>query len=244
VILFGEHQWSQEVRELFAAAFPFAEVVPTKQLMERFEELGGSRLSEMAQQYWWVMKGLVALVCPPEESCMMDDDVFILDRVDDALEAFERCDLVYQRQIDWGEDYLEYWDQLIDPELQWLPTGALNTGVCWIRQYLVPRRVVKYALSSQPSATPWYIWEQGLIAALYARSNVHELPTPRYFYPLIDGLPGGSVGYDYEGNPCGFASVHFAGMPEKPLDSVALRLAPQILARKPEHQICPYRSPD
>jgi hypothetical protein len=40
----------------------------------------------------------------------MDDDVFILDRVDDALEAFERCDLVYSPDMyNWGEEYLKIW---------------------------------------------------------------------------------------------------------------------------------------
>lgn len=90
VVLFGEHQWHQRVRELFASAFPFAEVVPTEQLLRHFEKLGGFRLSEMAQRDFFVMKPLISLLCPPKESCMMDDDVFILDRVDDALEAFER----------------------------------------------------------------------------------------------------------------------------------------------------------
>ena len=36
------------------------------------------------------------------------------------------------------------------------------------------------------------------------------------------------------------ASVHFAGLLEKHSDPVTLWLAPQILGRKPERQICPY----
>ena len=34
---------------------------------------------------------------------------------------------------------------------------------------------------------------------------------------------------------------HFGGSIEKPGNPVALRLAPQILGRKPEQRICPYR---
>ncbi len=41
--MFGEHHWLQWVRELFASAFPFAEVAPTEQLLRHFEELGGPR---------------------------------------------------------------------------------------------------------------------------------------------------------------------------------------------------------
>ena len=174
VILFGEHQWNQRARELFASAFPFAEFVSTQRLMEDVGDIGGSQLIEMTQHYWWVFKSLIQLFSPPEENCVMDDDVFILDRVDDALEAFERCDLVYSPDMyNWGQTYLETW------------------GPCC-------------------------------------------------FFPLCEGLPGGLAGYDYAGNPCSFASVAFAGLLEKPSGPVTLWLAPQILERKPEHQICPF----
>jgi hypothetical protein len=250
VVLFGEHQWSREVRKLFATAFPFAEVVPTEQLLKHFAKLGGSRLSEMAQQDFFVMKPLIALVCPPEETCMMDDDVFILDRVDDALEAFERCDLVYNNDIEWGEAYLENWGSLIHGELRSLPTGTFNGGLFWIRHFLDPQSVADYALSLPPDKiTLWgepasrqdWLWDQGLIATLYGRRNTHQLPAQRYFYPTLDGLPGGLVGYDYARNPCGFVSIHYGVLPEKPLDPIAFWLAPQILGRKPEQRICPYR---
>jgi hypothetical protein len=41
------------------------------------------------------------------------------------------------------------------------------------------------------------------------------------------------LGYDYAANPCGFASVHFGGLAEKPTDSVARLLAADILGRSP-----------
>ena len=242
VILFGEHQWNKQARELFASAFPFAEFVSTQRLMEDVGDIGGSQLIEMTQQYWWVFKSLMQLFWPPEESCVMDDDVFILDRVDDALEAFERCDLVYSPDMyNWGEEYLKVWGALIDGGLETLPTtGLVNTGLFWIRQFTEPRKIADYILNSEPGETNFMLYDQGFVATLYARRNAHQLSTQRYFFPLCEGLPGGLPGYDYAGNPCSFASVHFAGLLEKPSDPVTLWLAPQILGRKPEHLICPF----
>jgi len=242
VILFGEHQWNKRARKLFASAFPFAEIVSTQRLMEDLGDVGGARLIEMAQQYWWVFKSLMQLFWPPEESCMMDDDVFILDRVGDALEAFERCDLVYSPDVyNWGKGYLEKWGTLIDGELETLPTtGLVNTGLFWIRQCTERRKIVDYVLNSEPGATNFMVYDQGFVATLYARRSAHQLSTQRYFFPLCEGLPGGLPGYDYAGNPCGFASVHFAGLLEKPSDALTLWLAPQILGRKPKLQICPF----
>jgi len=242
VILFGEHQWNQRSRELFATAFPFAEFVSTERLLEDAGDIGGSRLIEMAQQYWWVFKSLMQSFWPPEESCAMDDDVFILDRVDDALEAFEQCDLVYTPDMyNWSHVYLETWGALIDGGLETLPTtGMVNTGLFWMRQFADRRKIANYVLNSEPGATNFMVYDQGLVATLYARRSAHQLSTQRYFFPLCDGLPGGLPGYDYAGNPCGFASVHFAGLLEKPSEPLTLWLAPQILGRKPELQICPF----
>jgi len=242
VILFGEHQWNQRSRELFATAFPFAEFVSTERLLEDAGDIGGSRLIEMAQQYWWVFKSLMQSFWPPEESCAMDDDVFILDRVDDALEALEQCDLVYTPDMyNWSHVYLETWGALIDGGLETLPTtGMVNTGLFWMRQFADRRKIANYVLNSEPGATNFMVYDQGLVATLYARRSAHQLSTQRYFFPLCDGLPGGLPGYDYAGNPCGFASVHFAGLLEKPSEPLTLWLAPQILGRKPELQICPF----
>src|SRR5215218_10875839 len=203
VILFGEHQWNQPSRELFASAFPFAEFVSTQRLMQDVGDLGGSQLIEIAQQYWWVFKSLMQLFWPPQECCMMDDDVFILDRVDDALEAFERCDLVYSPDMyNWGKEYLKIWGPLIDGGLETPPTtGLVNTGLFWIRQFTEPRKIADYILNSEPGATNFMIYDQGFVATLYARRNAYQLSTQRYFFPLCEGLPGGLPGYDYAGNP-------------------------------------------
>ena len=111
----------------------------------------------------------------------------------------------------------------------------------WFRHFADPHRIAHYAMGSQLGAAHPLSWEQGLVATLYAPSNTHQLPYQRYFYPIHEGLPRGLLGYDYAGNPCRFASLHFGGSIEKPGDAVALRLAPQILGRKPEQRICPYR---
>ncbi len=76
----------------------------------------------------------------------------------------------------------------------------------------------------------WY-WEQGFLAIEYAHESFVQLPSQRYFYPYCDGLPGGILGYDYAGNPCDFASIHFGGLAEKPSDADSVLLAPSILSR-------------
>ena len=70
------------------------------------------------------------------------------------------------------------------------------------------------------------------MACQYADDSVRELPAVRYFYPYFDGLPGGLLNYDYALNPCGFVSIHFGGLAEKPSDQAALILAPEILERR------------
>jgi hypothetical protein len=76
-----------------------------------------------------------------------------------------------------------------------------------------------------------WVWEQGFVAALFAHRPVHQLPSQRYLCPLRDGLPGGTLGYDYQGNPSGFIAIHFGGLLEKPSDAAALHLAPQLRDR-------------
>jgi hypothetical protein len=227
VWLFGEHQWSPEARRLFATAFPFARVVDTDTLLRTASTLGGPRLVEMARRYWFVMKALVSLLAPPAEFCLIDDDVFVLDKLDDALEDFRRCDLVYIPDMDHGPSYASRWGWIHGQRT--ITTGRFNAGLFWMRQFENPRRVAEYMLRVRAVTTLPWDWEQGLIANLYAQQRTRELPSARYFYPLFDGLPGGIIGYDYERNPCGFASVHFGGIPDKPDDETTLMLLPQLL---------------
>ena len=187
----------------------------------------------MAREYWFVMKTCIALLMPPDACCLMDDDVFILDDVGDALGAFEQCDLVFMPDIDHSEGYVRAWGGILQQRGP-LRTGKFNAGLYWIQQVHDPSRVAAYAFSSPADDNTWAPdWEQGLIAMLYEHKTTYQLPSQRYFMPLYDGLPAGMRGYDYAGNPCGFASIHF-GAVEKPSDAVALQLAPELLGRRSE----------
>jgi hypothetical protein len=230
VLLFGEHQWSEETRQLFSSLLPFAEIVPTEQVVRYISAYGGPKLAEMAYAYWWVMKALVSLLYPPDEFCSMDDDVFILDHTGDALADFQSHDLIFAPDMDHTDEYLATWEPVLECSAP-LPTAGFNAGLYWIRNGHDPNMVADFALQVRPEAKSEYAWEQGFIATLYAARSTRQLSTQRYFYPLFDGLPGGPLGYDYANNPCGFASVHFGGLREKPSDIAALLLAPEILGR-------------
>ena len=231
ILLFGEHQWNQPARELFQIALPFARVVPTSELLGRVESGGNGTLANYARHYWFVMKTCVAFFYPPNEFGLIDDDVVILDSVADALQAFAHHDLVYAPDCDHGKHYQNIWTSIRRPGSHF-PTGRFNAGLYWMRITDDLRQIAARATQVHPGRTPAYLWEQGFIASLYAERRTLQLPTERYFYPLFDGLPGGLLGYDYAGNPCGFASIHFGGLAEKPSDDAMYYLAPEILAPK------------
>ncbi|MDZ7361158.1 MAG: hypothetical protein ONB46_10580 [candidate division KSB1 bacterium] len=235
VFIFGESQWSKQTREIFAETLPFAETITTTQVLSQIQSVGGTRLVELAQRYWFVMKTCISLLHPPEEFCLMDDDVFVLDRVDDALEAFQQHDLVFAPDTDHGKTYLAVWGRMNG--LSALPhTGTFNAGLFWMRNHNDQQKLASFALQAHPNTVAPFVWEQGFIAALYARRPTLQLPTQRYFYPLFDGLPGGLMGYDYANNPCGFASIHYGGLADKPSERVSLFLAPKILGRHAKMQ--------
>jgi hypothetical protein len=230
VLVFGEHQWPQASRDFFARALPFAQTVPTWEVMHRLRATRLRPLEDWAARYWFVFKACLGLFCPPHEFCLIDDDVFILDRLDDALSAFRKCDLVFTPDADHSTDYTAAWG----PRRRWpqpLPTGRFNAGLYWMRGAFDPRALALAMLRVSPHRTYPWVWEQGFIASVFAGGRVHELPSQRYFYPLFDGLPGGLLGYDYANNPCGFTSIHFGGLSDKPSDAAALELAAGILNR-------------
>ncbi|MFC7737917.1 hypothetical protein ACFQX4_19255 [Roseomonas sp. GCM10028921] len=227
ILLFGEHQWPAGSRQIFAEALPFARVIETAALCWAIERAGGAGLSYWAMRAWWVMKACVALFTDPRECCVMDDDVVVLDRVDDALQHFATADLVYQPDLDHGERYLQAWaPHGIGGRLS---TGRFNAGLYWMRNGFEARDIARRMLALPPERT-WHVtWEQGLIATLFAERRHVELPSGSYFYPLLDGLPGGVLGYDYRDNPCRFRSVHFGGLSAKPGDEAAMFLARDVL---------------
>lgn len=230
VDLLGEDQWSERSRAVFAAALPFARVVPTGAVLDRVRAVGGPGLADWARQHWFVMKTLVALLIEPRECCLIDDDVIVLDRFDDALERFGDHDLVFSPDQDMGDAYRATWRGIpgLPPVL---PTARFNAGLYWVRPAADPRVVAGLAQRARPVAHLPVQWEQGLVACLYANKRASGLSPQRYFFPVVDGLPGGPLGYDYASNPCGFAMIHFAGLVEKPSDAAAVQLAGPVLDR-------------
>ncbi len=226
VLLFGEYQWSEQSRKLFAELLPFAQIVSTWDVLGKVQAVGGAQLVHFARRHWFVMKACISLLYPPEAYCVIDDDLFILDRVDDALVALREHNLVFAADVDYGEAYLNTWGREGRPVP--LPTGRLNGGLYWLRNTHDPRSVAAAMLRMREPV--WY-WEQGFLAIEYAHEACVRLPSQRYFYPYCDGLPGGIIGYDYAGNPCDFASIHFGGLAEKPSDADSVLLAPSILSR-------------
>ena len=225
IYLFGEYQWSDQSKAFFHAHLPFATIVDTADVLARLETLGYSDLPQLACQSWTMMKTCIGLLYPPQRYCFMDDDLFILDRLDDALHAFHTHDLVFAPDTDYGDVYRSTWSLEEDP----LPTGRLNTGLYFLSHKRDPKEIVDALMQPIPIEVPDWQWEQGFMASQFANSLVKALSSQRYFYPYFDGLPGGVHGYDYAQNPCGFAAIHFGGLAEKPSDRLSLVLAPDIL---------------
>jgi hypothetical protein len=227
VFVFGEYQWSPATRLLVSELLPFANIVPTDEILRHLSDLGQSRLAKLALNCWGVMKLAVSLLYPPDDYCFMDDDVFVLDAMDDALSAFRGNNLVFSPDADYSAAYAAVWG--LDGGNC---IGRLNTGLYWLRNKQEQRDIASNLLRVPLNRVPVWQWEQGFLATRYARETHYQLPSQRYFYPYFDGLPGGILGYDYAANPCGFATIHFGGLAEKPDDISALALAPSLLARR------------
>lgn len=228
ILLYGEHQWTPEVRELFLKILPFVEIIPTTNVNKRIQQLGGHQLVDWARQYWWVMKTCVCLLVEPFEFCQIDDDVLVLESTADALQAFRYLDLVYAPDTDHGKGYIQAWlgEGFSEP----LATARFNAGLYWARAIKDQEKIAKQMLTIDPMISHNFVWEQGFIACLYKEKGF-ELPSQKYFYPIFDGMPGGMHGYDYFSNPCGFTSVHFGGLREKPTDSACLHIVDGVLSR-------------
>jgi hypothetical protein len=233
ITLFGEHQWSDDTRRFFQAALPFADFRRSEDLLRGLRAIGGHDLLKLASGHWFAMKACAALMSDPREFCLMDDDVFVLEAVDDALERFEECAAVFSPDTNHGNAYLSVWGDIFGHSQ--LSTGRMNTGLIWLRVEDDPATLARLMLCGRDRASVGaWAWEQGFIANCYSARKIHQLPSQRYLCPLWEGLPGGVLGYDYGNNPCGFAAVHFGGLWNKPTDAAAAWLAPQILNRLPQ----------
>jgi hypothetical protein len=228
VHVYGEYQWDADRRRTIERLLPFAEIVPTSQVMASVRELSSS-LVPVAQSVWAAMKICIGLFHPPFDYCFVDDDVFVLDRMDDALSLFTVHDLVYQADWDHGESYRRIWR--ISDNVP-LATGNINTGMYFVRNRRDRMAQALRLARNPPNGHPAWIWEQGFMSTEFADAPATALPTQRYFYPIFDGLPGGTLGYDWEANPCGFATAHFGGLRHKPSDDEARALVAGILGRR------------
>lgn len=231
IYLFGSHQWRPARRMLMQQLLPFARIVPVRQITAHLKELAGPELASLAIEHWYVMKVSIALFYPPYEFCLLDDDVIILDRLDDALEAFKTHNLVYTTNYDYSEKYEKIWGHVYKDVSFPLPTGTFNAGLYWLRNTRDPRHLVAEALQVPPASTNALLWEQGFFSTTFARESSLALSSQRYYAPAIDGMPGGLLGYDYAHNPCKFASIHLMGVTalEKPSNGEILTILPYVL---------------
>jgi hypothetical protein len=225
VLVFGDSQWDAERRRAVEALLPFAEIVPTDAVLASARSLHPD-LVPIARSCWAAMKLCVGLLHPPFEYCFLDDDVFILDRMDEALRRFHGQDLVYAPDIDHGGSYRQIWRSAGDS----LPTGNVNTGIIFVRNRHDRAAQAEALVRNPPDGHPAWLWEQGFIATEFANDRTSALPTSKYFYPIFDGLPGGLLDYDWAENPCGFVTVHFGGI-RKPVDEECRPLVHDILGR-------------
>ena len=133
LLLYGDYQWSAGARACFEQLLPFATIVPTVDVCDRLERLGGADLATLALRYWYVMKACVMVLEEPDEFCAMDDDVFVLDDVGDAVQAFRTHDYVFPPEDDFADEYHRLWSRVI-PRPWPIGTGRANIGVSWQRQ--------------------------------------------------------------------------------------------------------------
>lgn len=223
----GDYQWDLRRRRVVERLLPFAEIIPSAEVLSSVRKLNPA-VVPIAQSTWAAMKICVGLFHPPFEYCFLDDDVFVVDSMNDALALFHSHDLVYQADWDHGDSYRRIWTT----DSGALRTGNINTGLCFVRNHHDRHEQAARLAARPPNGEPVWLWEQGFMATEFASAATASLPTQRYFYPIFDGLPGGLAGYDWTTNPCCFATAHFGGLQEKPTDNEARALAGGILGRR------------
>jgi hypothetical protein len=225
--IFGDYQWSARSRRMLTALLPFADIVDTARVESTLEALNPC-LVPLARSVWCAMKICIGLFVPPYDYCFLDDDIFVVDRIDDALQLHAEHVLVHAVDADYAHRYREIWcpADAARPML-----GRVNTGFYLMKNTADRVRQSERLLRTPLDGRPTWMWEQGFFAWEFGESAAATLPTQRYFYPVFDGLPGGLLGYDWSRNPCGFACVHFGGPKPKPGDDHAGGLVHDILGR-------------
>src|ERR1044071_5970833 len=152
---------------MLTALLWFADIVDNARVERALEELNPA-LGPLARSTWAAMKICVGLFVPPYQYCLVDDDIFVLDRIDDALRWHEEHALVYAADIDYSRRYRNIWCA-DDPDRPLL--GTINTGFYLIRSS-VDRRSQSERLLATPlplERHPAWMWEQGFFAWEFAR---------------------------------------------------------------------------
>jgi hypothetical protein len=227
VQIFGDYQWSPNTKCAMQALMPFAEIVPVERVESLLSELD-PRLVPLARRTWSAMKICIGLFIPPNDYCFLDDDIFVLDRIDDAIRLHSTHRLVYAPDRDHEQRYRALW---CPTRVAPLPTGNINTGFYFVKNRPDLKSQSERLLATSPNGQPAWLWEQGFFAYEFADERSAALPAQKYFYPFFDGLPGGLLGYDWRTNPCDFVTVHFGGPQRKPTDKESAALVRDILAR-------------
>jgi hypothetical protein len=227
--VFGDYQWNPATTQKMRTLLPFADVV-TVDRVERALNALNPRLVPLARNRWGAMKICVGLFFPPNEYCFLDDDIFVLDRLDDALRLFDTHTFVYAPDCE-RPGVLDIRHPVRDEQPDHPPLPNVTTGLYLLRNRGDLKAQSERLLSTPPDEHRSYIWEQGFFAWEFSRDPAVALSSQRYFVPLYDGLPGGLHGYDWHRNPCEFACVHFGGLSPKPSGTDAAALIHDILRR-------------
>ena len=213
---------------------PFASLVKQPVIYQQIAESASTEVADLAKEHWMLMKACVALFCDPSDFCAMDDDLFILKPVSEAQALAKDYDLVFAPDNDNAALYRSIWGDVFG-DISLAATARLNGALYWMHMRKDRKRVGELMLAGFNKLSGWkkvhetWAWEQGFYAHLFAGDRVFELARESYWYPYLSGLPGGTRGYDYANNPCGFTMIHFGGDVDKPADQDALALMPQIL---------------
>jgi hypothetical protein len=228
--VFGDYQWTPSATQKMRTLLPFADIVTVDRVERAFDALD-PRLVPLTRSRWSAMKICTGLFFPPYEYCLLDDDIFVLDRLDDALRLYERHNFVYAPDCDRPGCHATIRHPVRDEHPDQLPLPNVTTGLYLLRNHGDLKAQSERLLSTPPDEHRSYVWEQGFFAWEFARDTTAALSSQRYFVPLYDGLPGGLHGYDWHTNPCEFACVHFGGLAPKPSGEDAGALLHDILGR-------------
>lgn len=228
--VFGDHQWDARSSRIMRELLPFADIVSLDRV-ERTLDAVNPGLMALARRVWGAMKIGVGLFFPPYEYCFLDDDIFVVDRMDDALRLWDDHDFVYAPDWDHTGRYsaVPYPRRADHPAPRVL--GTVSTGIYLLRNHGDRVAQSERLLATSSDGRQTWEWEQGFFAWEFAYGSSAALSSQRYFVPLFDGLPGGLQGYDWRTNPCEFVCVHFGGSAPKPGDLEAGSLFHEILGR-------------